>query len=510
MSARQRDILYAGTGHVAYARYDTSSALPRVDIFSTTEIAADTEDPHAYAGAMATALARLDPAPLRNVPLTVVCAPMPLLAKVVEVPRVAAAKAAETLRHEVRQAIPYPLEEVIWDHAVVGDDGLERRVALVAVRREWPEAIVDALRSAGLSVAEIAALPACMVNAARATEGGGDDRVLIDAGHRTTHLVFMGGEHFALRTAAFGHESAGADPETFVRRLGGEVARSLTAQKRQNKDYDPDHALVTGSALDSDSDLPALLGAYLGMSVEPLRAETGDGTHAVMLGAVADSGAPGMLRFDLLPGCLREARALRRRMPALALAACLFLAAAAVFYAGEWQKGRQLAAYLADLREAGTPVYTLDAKVRTISDEADALAAELRDIGALAEGRSNWLRFFADLQNRLLAVEDVWIDGLEVRRIPAPAAGPEEFHYEEEPLPPPRLSVELKLTGRMLDRENPLSRASPDMRTRVGALIDGFTLSEFVSTIGERRFDTSQPGILRFEFTLVTDPERPL
>ena len=513
MSTRRREVLYAGSGHVALARIDTASAPPHVESFAAVEISGDTEDPRAYAGAVATALSRLDPVPRQGVPLTVVCAPMPLLAKVVEVPRVAAANAAETLRHEVRQAVPYPLEEVIWDHALVGDDGFERRVALVAVRREWPEAIVDALRSVGLPVAEIAALPACMVNAARAADGAGGDRVLIDAGHRATHLVFMGGEHFALRTAAFGHESAGADREAFVRRLGNEVARSLAAQKRQNKDYKPDRAIITGSALDKVADLPALLAEHIGMGVDPLGADTdavgaGDGTRAVMLGAVADSGAPGTLRFDLLPGALREARAFRCRMPALCLAACLFFAAGAVFYAGERQTERQLAAHEAALREAGAPVYTLDARVRALSEEADALAEELRDVGALAGVRGNWLRFFADLQDRLFAVEDVWIDALEVRRRSPPTAEPADFHYDEAPVPRP--TVELTLTGRMLDRENPLSRASPDMRSRIGALIDGFTLSEFVSAIGERRFDTSQPGILRFEFTLLTDPEHPL
>ncbi len=514
MRTRRRDVLYAGTGHVAFARIDTASAPPRIEAFAAVEISANTDDPRVYAGAVAAAVSRLEPAPRRGVPLTVVCAPMPLLAKVVEVPRVATAKAAETLRHEVRQAVPYPLEEVVWDHAVVADDGFERRVALIAVRREWPEGIVDALKSVGLPPAEIAALPACMVNAARAAEGGGD-RVLIDAGHRATHLVFVGREHFSLRTAAFGHESAGGDREAFVRRLGGEIARSLAAQKRQNKDYNPDRAFVAGSALDNVAELPSLLAAQLGIGVELLRAEAGaavagDGTHAVMLGAVAESGAPGGLRINLLPGPMREARAARRRIPALCLGAGLFLAAGVVFYVGERCAGHQLAKHEAALREAGSPIYAIDAKVRKLSEEADTLAAELHDIGALAGGRGNWLRFFADLQERLLAVEDVWIDGLEVRRSPPPVDRAEEFDYGEEPGLRLRPVVELKLTGRMLDRENPLSRASPEMRTRVGALIDGFTLSEFVSSIGERRFDTSQPGILRFEFTLVTEPEHPL
>lgn len=518
MSARQRDVLYAGSGHVAFARFDITSSPPRAETFASAEISADVEDPRAYATAVAAALGGLTLPPRRGVGLTVVCAPMPLLAKVLEVPRVAAAKEDETLRHEVRQAVPYPLEEVVWDHAVVGDDGVERRVALVAVRREWPESIVEALRGAGLPVAEIAALPACMVNAASAVEGGDEDRLLIDAGHRTTHLVFIGDDHFALRTAAFGYETASGSPENYVRRLGGEARRSLAAQKRQNPAYDPRRAVITGSALDSMADLPALLAAQLGMAVDPLRTETGGsakagaGTHAVMLGAVTGSGGAGTLKFDLLPGSLREARASRRRLPALALSACLFLAAGAVFYAGQWQQSRQLAAREAALREAGAPVFALNARVRELGEEADALAAALRDVGALAEGRGNWLRFLADLQDRLLAVEDVWIDGLEVRRTPPPdaAAPPDDSSYADEPPPRVRPKVELTLTGRMLDRENPLSRVSPDMRARVSALIDGFSLSEFVAAVGERRFDTTQPGILRFEFTLVADPERPL
>lgn len=522
MRAARRDVLHAGTGHLAFARFDTARTPPRAEFSASAELRADLEDPAAYARTVAAALAGLAPPPRRGVSLTVICTPMPLLAKVVDIPHVAADKEAATLRHEIRQAVPYPLDDVVWDHAMVGGDALERRVALVAVRREWPEAIVAALREAGWVVAELAALPACMANAANMLDPGGGDRVLIDAGHRATHLVFMGGDHFALRTAPFGYASKAESAESHINRLGAEVARSLAAQKRQNPGYNPKRAIITRPAPTGTLDLPATLGRQLGMAVDLLHAtvdEADDGgstagteSHAIMLGAVADEETPGFLKFDLSPNALRENRASRRRIPVLALAAGLFLAAGLLFYAGERWKHHQLSGHEATLREAAAPVHALHHRVRGLDTEVATLAAALRNLGVLAEARGNWVRFLADLQERLVRVEDVWIDGLEIRRVPpssmegAPVVG----HGGETGPVPPLPEMEMKLNGRMLDRENPLNRVSPDMRARVGALIDDLLLAEFVSAIGERRFDTAQPGILRFEITLVIDPEHPL
>jgi hypothetical protein len=58
-----------------------------------------------------------------------------------------------------------------------------------------------------------------------------------------------------------------------------------------------------------------------------------------------------------------------------------------------------------------------------------------------------------------------------------------------------------------IDRQNPLSQVSGNSRRRVETLLQSFEDSPFIQTIENRRFDTSRPGILQFDFSLVVNPE---
>ena len=92
-----------------------------------------------------------------------------------------------------------------------------------------------------------------------------------------------------------------------------------------------------------------------------------------------------------------------------------------------------------------------------------------------------------------MKVEDVWLDKLQV--MPAAAGTP----------------VKLVISGRMLDKTNPLSKVSLETTNRVKALLHDIDGSPYVKVTEEgQRFDTNQPGILKFDFVLVADPARPL
>jgi type IV pilus assembly protein PilM len=96
------------------------------------------------------------------------------------------------------------------------------------------------------------------------------------------------------------------------------------------------------------------------------------------------------------------------------------------------------------------------------------------------------------LQERLGRVEDVWLEKLQV----APGAA--------------GTSLRLLVSGRMLDKANPLSKVSPETFSRVKTLLASVVDSPFVGAVEAARFDNSQPGILKFDFVLVTNPQRPL
>ena len=158
-----------------------------------------------------------------------------------------------------------------------------------------------------------------------------------------------------------------------------------------------------------------------------------------------------------------------------------------------------------------------DADTRNLQ-KIEALKTEITAIQGLVESKSNWINFFTDLQARLVKVEDVWLEKLQVLR-PAPSdlqvsAGvggpfgtPTDVVEGEAPAVP---ILRLNLSGRLLDRANPVSRVSQESLNRVRSLLASFADSQFIASVEKETFNTTQPGILSFDFILVVDPKKPL
>lgn len=62
----------------------------------------------------------------------------------------------------------------------------------------------------------------------------------------------------------------------------------------------------------------------------------------------------------------------------------------------------------------------------------------------------------------------------------------------------------------MLDRENPLAKVSENVQRRVVQLLDSFSDSTFIKSVENERFDASPHGLLKFEFSLLVNLEKPL
>jgi type IV pilus assembly protein PilM len=136
---------------------------------------------------------------------------------------------------------------------------------------------------------------------------------------------------------------------------------------------------------------------------------------------------------------------------------------------------------------------------------------QIAALEGLVATKGNWLEFLADVQTRLASVGDVWLERIQL--LPPPSADEiEAAPVVEGAAPVARAVPPLKLTlsGRLLDVTNPVSNVSPESFARVKSLISGFTGSPFVTAVENERFDSTQPGLLRFDFTLVVNPKRPL
>jgi hypothetical protein len=131
----------------------------------------------------------------------------------------------------------------------------------------------------------------------------------------------------------------------------------------------------------------------------------------------------------------------------------------------------------------------------------------------LVEARSSWTAFLADLQERLVTAEDVWLESLQFlpsgKSADATVLRPRESGLGiiaaggDAERPEPASLVRLNLTGCLFDADNPVTKAGARSYQRAKSLLAGLRASPFVAAVENERFDGSQPGMLRFEITLV-------
>lgn len=183
---------------------------------------------------------------------------------------------------------------------------------------------------------------------------------------------------------------------------------------------------------------------------------------------------------DLSPAAWRKQRRQRRqlrRATAIAWTAAIFLVAFAVWQAREREAQRET---LRALRAEGMQLRMQAEAVRTRVAEAAGLEAEHALLQAVDRHRGLWQARLADLHARLQAVQDVWLDRMEL--------------LEE--------GDGVAVTGRMVDRENPLSRAGAGVRARSESLLATLADSPFIARVDSPAFDAGSPGLLHFEARL--------
>lgn len=491
------------------------------------------------------------------------------LSKFIKTPAVEKSKRAKIFQFEAQQNIPYPLNEVVWDHLTVADDGLDLEVMLGAAKLDVVENACAAVGEAGLTVEGVSSASIALLRCFRYNYPEITDSVLVvDIGARSTNLLFVENERFFIRTIPlagntitqsiaeeikqdFAHseslkvqvlsgtsELPANSParaavanavQSFVSRLQLEITRSTVNYRRQSGAEQPVAVYLSGGGSLIENAV-SLLGERLKMPVERLdalrnvtvgsaAAEARD-YQVVLAGMIGLAVPPAKGEdsvFSLLPPAIASKQAFRRRQPLLITAAVL---AALVFIPPLVQSQRLLAAYQAEARAhetATTPLRNKQQQIEQNREQIQKAREQVEAIRSLVESKANWINFLTDLQDRLSQVGDVWLDKLSVQRAeltPAPAAAsafgqPVVQNAEEEGEKAPEV-IRLQVSGRLLDINNPVSRVSQDSYERVKALLESFVGSRFISAVESESFNADQPGILRFDFILVVDPQRPL
>ena len=119
---------------------------------------------------------------------------------------------------EAQQNIPFPIEEVVWNHQIMGDRRDESwDIALVAIKTEQLTEVLDAATRGGLWARNVDVAPMALYNAFRYNYPEVEESaLLIDLGARTTNLIFSeNGRAFSRSIPIGGHAISAAIAKEF-------------------------------------------------------------------------------------------------------------------------------------------------------------------------------------------------------------------------------------------------------------------------------------------------------
>lgn len=567
MSVQSPLYISLGSGHVSLAEFGPlTSSGATLKAYYEEPLDYDFLDEDQWLSAAASALRRLVSFNKISGSAHVILPGFVLLAKAIKVPHVDPSRQTQIIAFEAQQNIPYPLHEVVWTYQIVHDDGVEADVLLVAIKADMAESICRMLEGLKLEAVSLLASPVLDYNAYRFNRAEDEEEfLLVNVGMKNTNLVFGSANNLALRNVAIGgnaltqaiannlgknfteaealkvsyysteepdpdHEFAAvfaSNSETFVRRIQSDITRSLANYKRQKQGKGPSRIVLTGRG-SLVPGLAELLGEKLAVPVEyfnPLEkfqlAPSVDqdliALHGFqvgeLVGALVAIEQAKALKLDLLPDELVSRRRFQRQKP-LYLAAAFILGASFIY---PWMLSAQAVKRVeAEEKKIQNQIRPLQAESSAIQGLQTSITREENLIASLqkvAASLYNWNDFLIDLQQRLVSVEDIWIESLEVQRqAPAAAAAPARGRTPAPAAPAAARSgpMVLSLEGRVVDRENPLGRVSDHLRDKVDNFISTMSESPYLQEVKLDLFDDSQPGILRFEFTISIHPEKPL
>ncbi len=498
-----------GASHVAGAVFTTTGTTLTLHAFAVERITAEAAQEPAEAERISQALSRVAER-LGVTGAAALALPGHLtLTKQVRTPSVARAARARIIPFEAAQAIPYPLDELVWDHAVVDDDGHELELQLTAVRRDALDPLCARAGAARIAVESVRPASQALLAAFRFNYPEIDTPVLLmDIGARTTTLVLTQGKVGRVRVVATGGDAATRLPGPLAAGLHLELVRFLAGATDTAQTRGPNSIFLLGGG-SLLAGLREKLAEKTGLSVElfdPLRRVT-LGTRVEVGDVLARQALPVLVGLAcaeftdrgggraLLPPEMRQELVFRRRRPWWLGAALLLIMALAAPWWHFHRVTQLVRARTAELEAKLQPMRAQAASNDRDLAQLQALRERAAVVGGWVEERTRWREFLADLQDRLADIGDAWLDRMQV--VPRSPVTPGQGR-------------ELELGGWLLDAQHPTTVASPEAGERARRLLASFQASPFVVAVKAERYDTSRPGRLRFEVTLLVKPDHAL
>ena len=381
-------------------------------------------------------------------------------------------KFEQMVRYEIEQNVPFPIDEMVCDRQVLGDTETgDKAVMIVAAKVEQVEAITDAVASAGFRPELVDVAPLAFTNAVRASNGGdGTCAILLDIGAKTTSLVIVEDDKVYNRSIPIGGknitrdiaQALGCSPEeaealkvekgyvslggvvededevadriskvcrAIMTRLQAEISRSVNFYRSQQGGGAPVKLYLTGGtallpqvdqffaeALKIDVEFfnPFdFIGVASSVDQEALGS---DGAFLAPTAGLALHAA-GVARFaiNLLPPSILAARAERAKIPVVAAASALFVAALALVYVGIGRQSDVVASTYEGVEAKVNVLRGFESKLKAAEKEVEAAQESADAVKDLIARRFGAVARLSAVRSAL--AQGMWIEKWEPGRV---------------------------------------------------------------------------------------------
>ena len=555
MEDSQRLIINCGASQVTVAVVSVSDGNLQIDKLATEDLQYDFSNDDQLLPSIGSSLKKISQTHKIFGAATLIIPGNFVLTRTIKIPHIEESKRPQVIAFEAQQNLPYSINEVVWDSQVIGDDGVETEVLFIAAKSSVINGLCGYMSAAGFIVDKISAGTVLDCNTLQfAYPELNDDVLLINIGARSTNLLFRNKEGFYVRNIQLGGNSLtqsiadslgrsfnraeqikqkffgkeldhSADDsrvkllnscaDSFMRRMSQEINLSIVNYRRQKNGSAPKRILLNGRGsrlkglveqlsvaqkVDVDFFDPlqnVILDGSMNTETDVLHLQTSE-----IIGEACNVLVPNAYGVNLLPEKIQTEIAFSRKKPFLLAAAfCLALAPLPPLL-GYMNANRAYSEQVQMIESGMQPLLYNQARINKYREKAMEASQAIQRVEGLLISKSNWIRFFAELQKSLHQAEDVWINKLNVER-----------DLNEEG----KYTYEVVVEGDLLVREavNGAENVDEDaLSSQLSSLRSSFEDSEFVVS-------TSSPIItwtnlhrglyvLPFSINLVVDTARPL
>jgi len=557
-------IVNLAASHVSISAFRTDGAKLILEQFYTEDLTPALGDEE-WINAATSAVARLASSKNIKGTATVIVPSFLLLQKSLKVAQVDSARQAQVIAFEAQNNIPYPLNEVVWDSQIMSTDGVEAEVLLFALRTDQAGRIANAIALTGIRPQVIQAAPILDVQAQQFVSGGiaDDEEILfINVGARTTGLSFISAKGTSIQAANLGgnlltqgiSDNTGqpvinaeslkvgfftnviqlpesdpqfaileANKQSFNRRLSQDINRRLISIKRLGRR--PTKIVITGRS----SQVPGLsqqLSEALALPVEEfnplgvISLSSDINAEYVMqhihqlsevIGEASRLLSPAALGVNLIPRDIAgqisfESQKIKFVVAALLLAIApvpiLLTLSEGVDYNKEQTR---------TLKKKSDELISYQNTIKQNREESLVVLAVNQQLEFVVSNSPNWPIFLADLQSRVLAAKNTWIEELRVRRESAVIATGTEPDASRVATNVTRVTI---TTRTLLEKVPPgKSLKAQEFNERKAALVESLKKSPFVAEIPEDEIKvdfTKEANVPRTTLTLVIKSDQAL